>query len=216
MEERLRYGVVPAVALAAHALDEAPLRDPSGEVAAGVLDTTVGVDDQSARRISACDGPLQCLQSDDVIQRTTQGPADDAPRKQVDENHQIQPSTTDAQIGVGSDRSALPASRRVGFYGPPSEPDVRLSPHPALRVFLPLGRGSCRSACPWCGDSSSPIAVPSDRHPHRAKQLDLAVTDLPSREEAPDEDSLAQSDMSFTKGLIPLSSQISLAPARLL
>ena len=103
VEEGLRYGVVPAVALAAHALDEAPLPDPSGEVAAGVLDTTVGVDDQPSRRVSACDGSLQCLQRDGVIERTTQGPADDAPRKQVDENHQIQPSTTDAQVGQITD-----------------------------------------------------------------------------------------------------------------
>ncbi|NNN14774.1 MAG: hypothetical protein HKL82_02815 [Acidimicrobiaceae bacterium] len=45
-----------------------------------------------------------------------------------------------AHPNVGSDRGALPASRQVGFPGPPSEPDVRLSPHPALHVL-----------CRWCG-----------------------------------------------------------------
>ena len=33
---------------------------------------------------------------------------------------------------VGSGQSALSTFRPVGFSGPPSEPDVRLSPHPAL------------------------------------------------------------------------------------
>ena len=41
---------------------------------------------------------------------------------------------------VGSDRSALPAFELVGFSGPPAEPDVRLSPHPALHRFMPLVR----------------------------------------------------------------------------
>jgi hypothetical protein len=42
---------------------------------------------------------------------------------------------------VGSDRSALPAFELVGFSGPPAEPDVQLSPHPALHRFMPLVRG---------------------------------------------------------------------------
>ena len=33
---------------------------------------------------------------------------------------------------VGSDRSALRHTRDVGFSGPPSEPDVRVTTHPAL------------------------------------------------------------------------------------
>jgi hypothetical protein len=41
---------------------------------------------------------------------------------------------------VGSSRSALPAFELVGFSGPPAEPDVRLSPHPALHRFMPLVR----------------------------------------------------------------------------
>ena len=53
---------------------------------------------------------------------------------------------------VGSDRSALPASQLVGFSGPPAEPDVRLSPHPALHRFMPLVRvipPSWRSPMVW-------------------------------------------------------------------
>ena len=37
----------------------------------------------------------------------------------------------------GSGRNALAGFRRLGFGGPRSEPDVRLSPHPALHVFMP-------------------------------------------------------------------------------
>jgi hypothetical protein len=39
---------------------------------------------------------------------------------------------------VGSGRGALPNSRPVGFPGPPSEPDVRLPPHPALHILMPF------------------------------------------------------------------------------
>jgi len=46
----------------------------------------------------------------------------------------------------GSDRSALPAFELVGFSGPPSEPDVRLSPHPALHGIMPLMRSSPASS----------------------------------------------------------------------
>ena len=48
---------------------------------------------------------------------------------------------------VGSDRSALPAFELVGFSGPPAEPDVRLSPHPALHRFMPPMRVILLS---WC------------------------------------------------------------------
>ena len=59
------------------------------------------------------------------------------------------PSSTD---DGGSDRSALPAFELVGFSGPPAEPDVQLSPHPALHRVMPVVRGdplSCRSSMVW-------------------------------------------------------------------
>ena len=34
----------------------------------------------------------------------------------------------------------------MGFCGPPSEPDMQLSPHPALPVFLPMSGGSFATA----------------------------------------------------------------------
>jgi hypothetical protein len=43
-----------------------------------------------------------------------------------------------ASVGeVGSNQSALPTFPLVGFSGPPSEPDVRLPPHPALPEPMP-------------------------------------------------------------------------------
>ena len=42
-------------------------------------------------------------------------------------------------VVVGSDQGAVSAFQPVRFPGPPSEPDVRLSPHPALHVSVPAG-----------------------------------------------------------------------------
>jgi hypothetical protein len=49
-------------------------------------------------------------------------------------------AATSGTEDVGSDRSAQSAFELVGFSGPPAEPDVRLSPHPALHRFMPLVR----------------------------------------------------------------------------
>ena len=43
------------------------------------------------------------------------------------------------RIVVGSDQGAVMAFRLVCFPSPPSEPDVRLSPHRALHVPMPAG-----------------------------------------------------------------------------
>jgi len=54
---------------------------------------------------------------------------------------------------VGSAGGAVPASRLARFHRPPPEPDVRLSPHPALHAFTPGRRvplavlGSTVSGC---------------------------------------------------------------------
>jgi hypothetical protein len=51
----------------------------------------------------------------------------------------------DLQVGnVGSDQGAVSASQPVRFPGPSAEPDVRLSPHRALHVFMPT---SYAAAC---------------------------------------------------------------------
>jgi hypothetical protein len=63
-------------------------------------------------------------------------------------------------VGVGPERPAV--SRSVGFSGPPSEPDVRLSPHPALHepIAVPRPHGLSGSwlvpgtQCPSMADGS--------------------------------------------------------------
>ena len=49
---------------------------------------------------------------------------------------------------VGSSRGAVSAFRPVRFPGPPSEPDVRLSPHPALHQARRNGARAAGSAVP--------------------------------------------------------------------
>jgi len=57
---------------------------------------------------------------------------------------------------VRSTRGAVPVSRPVRFPGPPPEPDVRLSPHPALHEVVPmvirvLARPMVTRCCPDSG-----------------------------------------------------------------
>src|SRR5665811_95138 len=57
---------------------------------------------------------------------------------------------------VRSARGAVPAFRLVRFPGPPPEPDVRLSPHPALHEVVPmvmqvLVRPTVSQWCPGSG-----------------------------------------------------------------
>ena len=76
-----------------------------------------------------------------------------------------------------SDRSAL-AFRTMGFSGPPSEPDVRLSPHP-------LSMCSCRrNACPRRRDPRAPESVALNGHRVGTKQLNVVRADHPTREKA--------------------------------
>jgi hypothetical protein len=57
---------------------------------------------------------------------------------------------------VGSDQGAVSASQPVGFPGPSAEPDVRLSPHRALHVFMP----TCYAASCVCVAHGEGITAP--------------------------------------------------------
>jgi hypothetical protein len=106
-------------------------------------------------------------------------PRDDVAAEQVQHNVQVQEHAAlkGREFRVGSDRSALPAFRQVGFSGPPSEPDVRLSPHPALHVrCLWAGRVLVLLARPWCWDSGAPISVAGDRYLLWPEHLDVPVS----------------------------------------
>ncbi|TQM02062.1 hypothetical protein [Pseudonocardia kunmingensis] len=57
----------------------------------------------------------------------------------ADDDRDYRSSTAVATaMSVGSDTGAVPGLPRVRFPCPPAEPDVRLSPHPALRMSWPL------------------------------------------------------------------------------
>ena len=62
---------------------------------------------------------------------------------------------------VGSDRSALRHTRDVGFSGPPSEPDVRVTTHPALHKVPCDRRVSSGCRRPGRRDPRRSIAVTS-------------------------------------------------------
>ena len=61
----------------------------------------------------------------------------------------------------------------MGFSGPPSEPDVRLSPHPALQVLMP------KAIAHWC----SFVCIASTRDPASMKlghEAPVFTSDLPA------------------------------------
>ena len=90
MKERLSHGVVPAVALATHALYKSTLGHPLEEVAARVLDATIRMDDQAWPRSASSHGLTPSRQHDGVVQSRAQNPADHASRIEVDEDRRIQ------------------------------------------------------------------------------------------------------------------------------
>ena len=72
-------------------------------------------------------------------------PSDHPARVQVEHHRQVQPATASPHVGVGVGPKRPVVFRAMGFSGPPSEPDVRLSPHRALHVLIPFGSASSAS-----------------------------------------------------------------------
>lgn len=61
----------------------------------------------------------------------------------------------DPCVGGESARGAVAGSPQLRFPGPLAEPDVRLSPHPALHGSLPLGDGLMQSTVSGCSVRAS-------------------------------------------------------------
>ncbi len=59
-------------------------------------------------------------------------------------------------VVVGSSQGAVPTFRPVRFPDPPSEPDVRLSPHRALHVSMPMTMQHPDLVSPTAKESSLP------------------------------------------------------------
>ena len=80
---------------------------------------------------SAHPGPVRCAGGRPSISPPPGDSRHPAPPPRIET-----PSTSLHRCRVGPER--LLAFRTMGFSGPPSELDVRLSPHPALHVLMPL------------------------------------------------------------------------------
>ncbi len=93
-----------------------------------------------------------CLACELAAHAGAAAPAQDPPRVSVDDEGDVPTPTSSRRTCRGRTRAPCQPFGVVGFPGPPSEPDVRLSPHSALHVFMPLVRVlpvSARSTMVW-------------------------------------------------------------------
>ena len=81
----------------------------------------------------------------------------------------------------------------MGFSGPPSEPDVRLSPHPALHMLMPL-------ECLTKASRSARPRIDSARwRPCRGETSRGRLRGLPPREKASHQGVHVQPEMPFAE-----------------
>ena len=91
-EEALDDGVVVAVAGSAHARTKSLAAQDASVVVAGVGATTVGVMNQASPRSPSAHGVVERLQSQATVVGRADAPADNAARKQVEDNSQVEPA----------------------------------------------------------------------------------------------------------------------------
>lgn len=91
-EEAFRHRIVPAVALAAHAAEEAVQRQQLSHRLAGILRAPVGVEDQARLRESLTDSAPQGVTDEARLHALAHAPANDPAGAQVDDYRQIQPA----------------------------------------------------------------------------------------------------------------------------
>ena len=75
-EEALRDGVIPAIALAAHAADDSAFAEPAPVVLARVLDAAVRVMDEANLGAPGPQGHAQGVEGERPVEVRVQGPAD--------------------------------------------------------------------------------------------------------------------------------------------
>ena len=97
-EEGLDGGVIVAIALAAHRHFEAMLAQDFLIVVRTVLTAAVAVEDAVPRWGSQSDGHLQRLDRQIGFHAAADGPADDAPRMQIEDDSEIQPALAGPDI----------------------------------------------------------------------------------------------------------------------
>ena len=98
-EEALHHGVIPAVALAAHAADQAVFGQQRLMHGAGVLAAAIRVDDQPRRWSALYEGQLQRPAHQPRLHVRRHRPAHHLARKQVQHHRQIQPTAARTDVG---------------------------------------------------------------------------------------------------------------------
>src|SRR5215469_13603950 len=91
-EKTFRHGVVPAIALTAHAALYAVYRQQLLILVAGVLAAAIRVMQQTRRRVAVLQRHLQGVQDDAAFEPFIQRPANHAAGEQIEDYCQLQPT----------------------------------------------------------------------------------------------------------------------------
>ena len=90
-EEALGDGIVPAVALPAHAALDASGLEGLPVVVAGVRAASIGVVDEVLGGTALGEGDVQCLEREVTVDVFAGRPPDDPPREEVEDGGQVEP-----------------------------------------------------------------------------------------------------------------------------
>ena len=114
MEEALGKGVVQAIAGAAHAAADAVAVEEILVVRATVLRSAVAVMNESRRWPTRSQGDPQGLKGQGVTDAIGGGPADDAPREDIDDDGEKEPALASTDLrDVGDPESIRPVGSKV-------------------------------------------------------------------------------------------------------
>jgi hypothetical protein len=97
--EAFHGGVVIAITPSAHGSDDSGLMEGPAVITAGVLDATIGMQDQANWRMAMGQGHGQRLQDQGGVDVWTHGPADDLAAVEIQDGGQIKPSFLGLNIG---------------------------------------------------------------------------------------------------------------------
>ncbi len=137
-EKAFGRSVVPAVALAAHAADDACGLQRLAIVAAGILAAAVGVMHEPRFRTLRTDGQAQRAEHQMAVDLLRHGPADDAAGMQFDEDRKIEPALSRPDVGDVAHPSLI---RAAGMKG--SGKDVWRNLELMIRVRCGLKTAPC-------------------------------------------------------------------------
>lgn len=106
-KETFRNGIVPAVSLAAHASDQiVAIVEPLNGIRC-VLRAAIRVKDHRAVGVPSIDRHLESVKHNTRFESMTHRPADDSPRKQIQDHRQVEPAFVGLEIGNVTDPDAI-------------------------------------------------------------------------------------------------------------